>query len=172
MTSCRSTYPSCGGLIADQFPKWAHLPIMPVNISDHDNRTFRLGTDMSVRIPSAQRYAQHVETERIWLPRLAPHLPLPIPTPLAIGKPVHGCPWIWSVNRWLDGENATIVKIDDLSLFARDLANFLNRLRSIGTTDAPKPAPTTSIEAATSRCTTLKCASLSTGCKMWSTPKQ
>lgn len=128
-------------LIADQFPKWAHLPIMPVNISDHDNRTFRLGTDMSVRISSAQRYAQHVEAERIWLPRLAPHLPLPIPTPLAIGKPVHGYPWIWSVNRWLDGENATIVKIDDLSLFARDLANSLNRLRSIGTTDAPKPGP-------------------------------
>lgn len=66
---------------------------------------------------------------------------MPIPTPLAIGKLAHGYPWIWSVNRWLDGENATIVKIDDLSLFARDLANFLNRLRSIGTTDAPTPGP-------------------------------
>jgi len=96
---------------------------------------------MSIRIPSAHRYAQHVETERLWLPRLAPHLPLPIPTPLAIGKPAHGYPWPWSVNRWLDGENATIERIDGLSLFARDLANFLNRLRSIDTTDAPTPGP-------------------------------
>ena len=105
----------------------------------HDNRPFRLGPDMSVRMPSAHRYAQHVETERIWLPRLAPYLPLPIPTPLAIGKPAHGYPWLWPINRWLDGENATIERIDDLRLFARDLAKFLNRLRSIGTTDAPTP---------------------------------
>ena len=34
-------------LVADQFPKWAHLPITPVNTSGHDNRTFRLGPDMS-----------------------------------------------------------------------------------------------------------------------------
>ena len=62
----------------------------------------------------------------------------PFPRPWR-SAPAHGYLWLWSVNHWLDGENATIERIDDLSLFARDLANFLNRLRSIGTTDAPTP---------------------------------
>ena len=39
--------PLVQSLVADQFPKWAHLPITPVNTSGHDNRTFRLGPDMS-----------------------------------------------------------------------------------------------------------------------------
>jgi len=128
-------------LVADQFPIWAHLPISPVKTSGHDNRTFRLGPEMSVRIPSAYRYAMHVETEHLWLPRLAPHLPLPIPTPLARGEPAYGYPWLWSVNSWLDGESATIERIDDLSLFAHDLANFLNRLKTIDTADGPSPGP-------------------------------
>ena len=128
-------------LVADQFPKWARLPIRPVKTSGHDNRTFRLGSEMSVRIPSAYRYAMHVETEHLWLPRLAPHLPLPIPTPLASGQPAHGYPWCLSVNSWLDGEVATIKRIDDFSMFARDLANFLNRLKTIETADGPSPGP-------------------------------
>jgi aminoglycoside phosphotransferase (APT) family kinase protein len=128
-------------LVADQFPKWAHLPIRPVKTSGHDNRTFRLGPEMSVRIPSAHRYAAYVETEQLWLPKLAPHLPLPIPTPLALGKPAHGYPWAWSVNKWLDGESASIERVNDLSLFASDLANFLNRLRTIDAADGPSPGP-------------------------------
>ena len=126
-------------LVADQFPKWARLPIRPVKTSGHDNRTFRLGHEMSVRIPSAYRYAVHVEIEQLWPPKLAPHLPLPIPTPLAIGKPAYSYPWAWSVNRWLAGESATIERIDDLSLFAHDLANFLNSLRSVDAANGPSP---------------------------------
>jgi aminoglycoside phosphotransferase (APT) family kinase protein len=40
-------------LIAEQFPKWSHLPIKPVELSGHDNRTFRLGNKMLIRLPSA-----------------------------------------------------------------------------------------------------------------------
>ena len=40
-------------LIASQFPKWKELPITPVATSGWDNRTFHLGKDMSVRLPSA-----------------------------------------------------------------------------------------------------------------------
>ncbi len=93
--------------------------------------------------------------------------------PMAIGKSAHGYPWLWLVNRWLDGENAIIERIDDLSLFARGLANFLNRLRSIGTTEAPTPDPHNFYRSGDLVCcTTLKCACVSTSCKMWSTPKQ
>ena len=83
-------------LIADQFPKWAHLPITPVNTPGHDSRTFRLASNMSLRIPSAHRYGQHVETERLWLSRLVPHLPLPIPMPMAIGKPACDVTIAWT----------------------------------------------------------------------------
>src|SRR4051794_27969904 len=79
-----------GRLIAGQFPRWADLPIWPVELAGWDNRTFHLGSRMSVRLPSAARYAAQVEKEQRWLPALAPRLPLPIPLPLAMGGPAEG----------------------------------------------------------------------------------
>ena len=38
-------------LLAAQFPQWADLPISAVPLSGMDNATFRLGADMSVRLP-------------------------------------------------------------------------------------------------------------------------
>jgi aminoglycoside phosphotransferase (APT) family kinase protein len=86
-------------LIATQFPEWADLPVEPVEHGGWDNRTFHLGTHMTVRLPSAARYAPQVEKEHRWLPKLAPLLPLPIPVPLAKGVPAEGYPWHWSVYR-------------------------------------------------------------------------
>jgi aminoglycoside phosphotransferase (APT) family kinase protein len=80
---------------------------------------------MTVRLPSAARYAAQVEKEQHWLPMLAPYLPLPIPFPLALGVPGAGYSWPWSVYRWLEGENATIEGIADLRQFATALAEFL-----------------------------------------------
>lgn len=71
-------------LIAKQFPDWASLPIRAVEHSGWDNRTFHLGDEMSVRLPSALAYASQVKKEQKWLAKLAPELPLPISTPLAI----------------------------------------------------------------------------------------
>jgi aminoglycoside phosphotransferase (APT) family kinase protein len=124
-------------LIASQFPQWTHLPIKPVELSGWDNRTFHLGFDMSVRLPSAEGYVAQVEKEHRWLPMLAPHLPLPIPVPLAKGIPGDGFPWPWSVYRWLEGENATLERIADLSQFAIALAEFLLALQRIEATDGP-----------------------------------
>jgi aminoglycoside phosphotransferase (APT) family kinase protein len=67
-------------LVAAQFPQWANLPIRPVELDGWDNTTFRLGEDMSVRLPSGDIYAPQVNKEHLWLPVLAPHLPLPIPS--------------------------------------------------------------------------------------------
>jgi aminoglycoside phosphotransferase (APT) family kinase protein len=128
-------------LIADQFPAWAELPLEPVEADGHDNRSFRLGHAMSVRVPSGEAYAAHVMTEQLWLPRLAPHLPLPIPVPLALGEPARALPWRWSINTWLEGETATVERIADLARFAGDLAAFLNALRSLDTLGAPPPGP-------------------------------
>ena len=126
-------------LLVEQFPQWADLPIKRVELDGWDNRTFRLGSDMAVRLPSAEAYAAQVEKEHRWLPRLAPLLPLPIPVPLAMGMPAESFPWHWSVYRWLDGDVATIGSIDDLPLFATTLGRFLDVLQHIDPADGPPP---------------------------------
>ena len=128
-------------LISAQFPQWQHLPIKPVELSGWDNRTFRLGEKMSVRLPSAEGYAAQVEKEQRWLPKLAPLLPLAIPVPLAMGKPDKNYPWHWSIYRWLEGENATVENINDLPEFATTLAQFLLALQQIDSTGGPRPGP-------------------------------
>ena len=126
-------------LVAAQFPQWAELPIRPVELDGWDNTTFRLGEDMSVRLPSAAAYAPQVEKEHRWLPRLAPLLPLPIPVPLARGEPGEGYSFSWSVYRWLDGETAMTGRIDDVVEFAGTLAEFLRALRRIDPAGGPHP---------------------------------
>jgi aminoglycoside phosphotransferase (APT) family kinase protein len=130
-----------GRLIAEQFPQWADLPILPVALGGWDNRTFHLGERMTVRLPSAARYAAQVEKEQRWLPRLARDLPLPIPAPLAMGRPGQGYPWRWSVYGWLDGETAAGARIDDRPRFAADLGAFLSALQRIEATDGPPAGP-------------------------------
>ena len=78
------------GLVAAQFPAWAHLPVTPVDPPGWDNRTFRLGSALKLRFPSAACYVAQVDKEARWLPVLAPHLPLPVPEPLAVGAPGAG----------------------------------------------------------------------------------
>ena len=128
-------------LVVAQFPQWKDLPVRAVARSGWDNRTFHLGEDMLVRLPSAARYAGQVEKERLWLPRLAPSLPLLIPTPLAMGQPVEGYPWKWSIYRWLEGETAASAHIADLREFATSLASFLVALQRIDPTGGPPAGP-------------------------------
>ena len=126
-------------LVDIQFPQWANLPIRPVEFGGWDNRTFRLGEDKSLRLPSAARYSSQVEREHRWLPRLAPLLPLPIPMPLRMGAPADDYPWHWSVYRWLDGESAAIWHISNQERFAANLAEFLVAFQQINTAGGPVP---------------------------------
>jgi aminoglycoside phosphotransferase (APT) family kinase protein len=126
-------------LVAAQFPQWSGLPIEPVAEGGWDNWTFRLGTDMVVRLPSASEYALAVEKEHRWLPVLGPQLPLPIPMPLAKGEPDTQYPHVWSVYGWLDGVSATVDRIAEPGRFAVDLADFLGALQSIDAAEGPRP---------------------------------
>jgi len=128
-------------LIAEQFPEWQSLPIKAVSSSGWDNRTFHLGSEMLIRMPSSADYAGQVEKEQAWLPKLAPHLPLPIPLPLAMGQACALYPWKWSINRWLPGETAAVSPISDLAPFANDLALFLKALQGISTIGGPMAGP-------------------------------
>jgi aminoglycoside phosphotransferase (APT) family kinase protein len=127
------------GLVDAQFPHWAGLPIQPVAAGGWNNKTFHLGNHMLVRLPSAAGYAAQVEKEQRWLPILAPLLPLPIPTPLALGTPANNYPWKWSIYEWIDGEVALPERIIDLCDFATRLARFLVALQGIDTANGPAP---------------------------------
>lgn len=126
-------------LITKQFPVWADLPIRPVEVGGWDNRTFRLGDNMLVRMPSAARYAAQVEKEHSWLPKLKNSLPISIPVPLAMGEPDMEYPWQWSIYQWLPGETAAATTIKDKNQFAMDLAQFIIALQKINTTSGPVP---------------------------------
>jgi aminoglycoside phosphotransferase (APT) family kinase protein len=124
-------------LIASQFPQWRDMTVAEVLPNGWDNRTFRLGDQMSVRLPSAERYVAQVAKEHRWLPFLAAGLPLPIPVPLAKGEAGEGFPWQWSIYGWIEGEIATVGPVANLSGFAVDLAAFLRVLGRIDVSDAP-----------------------------------
>jgi aminoglycoside phosphotransferase (APT) family kinase protein len=124
-------------LIHDQFPQWAHLPVAPVALDGWDNTMFRLGDELSVRLPSGDPYVAQLEKEQRWLPLLARHLPLRIPEPVAVGVPNVGFPRPWSIYRWIEGEPANVDRVADATAFASDLAEFLSALYAIDANDGP-----------------------------------
>ncbi|MEU3186736.1 aminoglycoside phosphotransferase family protein [Streptomyces sp. NPDC006923] len=124
-------------LIATQFPHWSGLPVTPVEVDGWDNRTYRLGDDMTVRLPTAPGYVPAVDKENHWLPRLAPALPVAVPPILAKGAPGEGYPFPWSVRGWLRGETAERGRIDDMPRFATSVAGFLLALQGCGTDGGP-----------------------------------
>jgi aminoglycoside phosphotransferase (APT) family kinase protein len=126
-------------LVAAQFPEWATLEVTPVELDGWDNRTFRLGDEMSVRLPSQESYAVQVDKEHRWLPVLAGELPLPIPTPIARGVAAEDFPLPWSIYRWLDGEPVGVGRVDDLTQLAISLAEFLNALHRVDPARGPTP---------------------------------
>ncbi|KTD62135.1 aminoglycoside phosphotransferase family protein [Legionella spiritensis] len=125
-------------LILSQFPQWKDLPVKPVALSGWDNRTYHLGDDMLVRLPSAESYAAQVDKEQAWLPKLASKLPLQIPKPLALGQPEFGYPFNWSVYEWIGGETLAEVAVDKQTL-AKELADFLTHLYQIPAMEGPAP---------------------------------
>jgi aminoglycoside phosphotransferase (APT) family kinase protein len=128
-------------LVETQFPHWVSLPVHPVSSGGWCNRTFHLGSQMVVRLPRLEAYAVQVTKEQHWLPQLAPVLPLPIPTPLALGKPGCAYPWNWSVYKWIGGEIALPERIANLGEFANALGKFLAALQRVDIEGGPAPGP-------------------------------
>lgn len=126
-------------LLREQFPQWAQLPLRAVPSAGTDHALYRLGAARVVRLPRVPRVGAQVEKEHRWLPILAPHLPLAIPTPLAKGRPSVAYPSVWSIYGWLPGETATCDQLADPIRAARRLADFLKALQAVDTADGPAP---------------------------------
>lgn len=128
-------------LLLGQFPQWADLPIALVDSFGTDHDIYRLGTDLSVRLPRREWVTDQATKEAEWLPCLAPQLPLAIPEQVAAGLPAAGFPYAWSVYTWLPGTPVSVGGLAgadaDLDQAAIDLASFITALRKIDTTGAP-----------------------------------
>ena len=122
-------------LVAAQFPQWAGLPVVPVEADGWDNRTYRLGDGLSVRLPTADGYVAGIAKEHRWLPVLAPLLPLPVPECVVLGEPSPELPRPWSVRRWIEGSPVT--EEIDQERFALDLAEFLTSLWAVDADGGP-----------------------------------
>ncbi len=125
-------------LLASQYPQWAELPIERVRSAGTDNAIYRLGDDLAVRLPRVAWVVDSVAKEQKWLPIVAPHLPLPVPLPVAAGQPEEAFPHPWGVVQWLPGELATLDRLDDPVQAALDLAAFVRELQSIDSKGGPK----------------------------------
>lgn len=125
-------------LLTEQFPQLAKRTITVVRSTGTVNAIYRLGHDLYLRLPRVPAWAQSIEREWIWLPRLAPHISLSIPKPLAQGKPTNWYPYPWAVYRWLEGLPYQDDLISDERQVALDLANFILELRSVAMLEAPR----------------------------------
>ena len=123
-------------LIKTQFPEYADLDMVPVSSGGTDHTLFRLGQDLSVRLPKREDAVAQGEKEHVWLPRLAVES-VRIPTPVARGQADEKVPFAWSIYDWCPGQALIHAKSLDFAEIAQTLARFTLELQSISTRDAP-----------------------------------
>ncbi|MBP2217680.1 aminoglycoside phosphotransferase family protein [Arthrobacter sp. CAN_C5] len=137
-------------LLGEQHPDLAELPLNAV-AEGWDNVIFRLGSDLSVRLPRREAAAQLARNEQAWLPRLLsdqpgadpgaqpPESPLRFAsTPVRVGEPSSSYPWHWSITTWVEGAVGTQIPLGDRTPAAEDLADFVLAFQQPAPEDAPR----------------------------------
>ena len=125
-------------LVAAQFPHLADLPIRAVRSTGTVNAIYRLGNHLCARLPRVAAWAESVEQEVAWLPKLAPRLSLRVPEPVALGSPASGYPFSWAIFRWIEGHPYRDDLVRDERRAAGELARFVAELRRIDPAGAPR----------------------------------
>jgi aminoglycoside phosphotransferase (APT) family kinase protein len=125
-------------LVAAQFPGLAGLPVSAVQPAGTVNAIYRLGDRLCARLPRVRSWAQDLDEEWDWLPKLAPQLSLRVPEPVAKGRPGSGYPFSWAIYRWIDGQPYADEVVGDEHQAARELAQFVAELRRIDLAGAPR----------------------------------
>ena len=124
-------------LVASQFPRWRDLPVRAVTSHGTVNALFRLGDEIVLRFPLRPSLEAGLRDElsagQDTARRVAAHVPVPVPEPVAFGEPGEGYPGPWTAYTWIPGETASPERIGDPGEFARDLAGFVSALHGIDT---------------------------------------
>lgn len=118
-------------LIAAQFPELAHADVREV-AAGWDNVVHLVDERWVFRFPRRAIAVPGVRREIAVLPRLAEHLPLPIPEPRFVGVPADGYPWPWFGAPYLPGVELAESGLaeDRRSALAAALGGFLRELHS------------------------------------------
>lgn len=129
-------------LLAEQHPDLADHPVRQL-ATGWDNATYRLGDDLTVRIPRRIEGAHLIDHERLWLPVLLDGVPdhraggLDASAHLRAGIAGAGYPWSWAIGRWHEGAPASTAPVIDLDDAADRLGCFLAALHRPAPPDAP-----------------------------------
>lgn len=107
--------------------------------SEWDNRTFRLGKNLSVSMPSAESYASQVCKEQRWLPIIREALSTAVPRAIGLGKPGYGYLWSWSIYRWIEGTDVESATTCDMTELVKSIARFIGELHKLDSSDGPLP---------------------------------
>ncbi len=124
-------------LIASQFPRLAGAPVEPL-ATGFDNIVYRVAGQWAFRFPRRKAAVPGVQREIIFLPRIAPHLPLPVPVPEFAGTPSARYPWPFWGARMLPGSELAQAGLPDARRrgAAAGVGRFLRALHDPGLVDA------------------------------------
>lgn len=125
-------------LLTQQFPHLAENSITIVRSTGTVNAIYRIGDKFCIRLPRRETWADSIDNEWTWLPKLAPHISLNIPKPFARGMPTNWYPHPWAIYHWIEGSPYQDDLISDEYQVAYDLVNFILELRSIDMLGAPR----------------------------------
>lgn len=123
-------------LLADEFPELATLPLTLL-ANGWDNVMYRLGDELTVRLPRREMAVPLIDNEQRCLELLAPRLPIPVPVPIHHGARSERFPMPWSICRWFPGVLATDAALADPAHEASRLGDFLTALHRPAPDDAP-----------------------------------
>ena len=127
------------GLLAEQRPDLADLPIRPVVSTGTVNALFRIGNNVVARLPLQDRWEEGIEREWRWIPWLSSRISAArLPVPIFKGVPNDAFPFAWSVYGWIDGAPYDDDLVDDETDVARQLARYVLELRAL---EIPSTAP-------------------------------
>jgi aminoglycoside phosphotransferase (APT) family kinase protein len=88
------------GLLAEQRPDLAELPITPVVSTGTVNALFRIGDDLVARLPLQEEWAEGIEREWQWIPWLSSRITsVRLPEPVFKGIANRTYPFVWSIYR-------------------------------------------------------------------------
>jgi aminoglycoside phosphotransferase (APT) family kinase protein len=121
-----------GELIRSQCPELGPLRLSWLG-AGWDNTAWLVNDAWIFRFPRRQMAVALLENEIQILPQLAPHVPLPIPVPLWIGRATSSYGWPFAGYARLPGRTACNARLDEAGRgrLARPLAHFLRALHAL-----------------------------------------
>lgn len=118
-------------LLREQFPQLADQEVRPSPASGSSNFVFRVGDAWAVRLPRTDDYIADLLTEARWLPRLAPHLEVPVPEVWFLAQPSALFARPWTVVTWIPGQPPVELDPEGQSRLAATLGRFMRGLHRL-----------------------------------------